>query len=395
MALTGALGSGLVNTLYIFDEPTVGLHPQDGHRLVAAVTNLRDQGNTVIVVEHDSAVLTAADWLVDIGPGAGEGGGRIVYQGAPAGVAAAPESATGAYLGRRATGSVGPKLLRQPKDFLTLIHASGHNLKGIDVRFPLGVLCVVTGVSGAGKSTLVRDTLYPALRQLTHDEALTAEPYSRVEGAGLIQDVLIVDQSPIGRSGRSNPVIYVGAFDLIRKTFAETHEAKTRNYGPGRFSFNREGGRCNACEGNGHLTVDMQFLADVMLRCPECNGTRFRPETLEVSYRGKNIAEVLDMTKCARRSGSSQPGQDPVEAAAVDGSRARLLAAGPAVADALGRRGPAPEAGELLGVTLARLVVENEDWRNALHFRRADDGSSSRRYPQAARSAEPVGRRGP
>jgi excinuclease ABC subunit A len=296
VSLTGALGSGLVNTLYIFDEPTVGLHPQDGHRLIEAVADLRNQGNSVIVVEHDSTVLNSADWLIDIGPGAGEGGGRIVYEGPPSGISAVPESATGVYLGRRASGSAAKPLRREPKDFLTLVHASGHNLKGIDVRFPLGVLCVVTGVSGAGKSTLVSDTLYPALSQLMRDEALAAEPYTRVEGADLLQDVLMVDQSPIGRSGRSNPVIYVGAFDLIRKAFAETHEAKVRNYGPGRFSFNREGGRCNACEGSGFLTIDMQFLADVMLRCPECKGTRYRPETLEVTYRGKNIAEVLELT---------------------------------------------------------------------------------------------------
>jgi excinuclease ABC subunit A len=296
VSLTSALGSGLVNTLYVFDEPTVGLHPQDGRRLVDAISKLRDQGNSAVVVEHDATVLNSADWLVDIGPGAGEGGGRIVYEGLPGGVIDVAESLTGAFLANRLGRTTPSQPAREPKGHLKLNGARGNNLKLIDVAFPLGVLCVISGVSGAGKSTLVTDTLYPALRHVTHGEALAALPFSKLEGAEQIPDALLVDQSSIGRSGRSNPVIYVGAFDLIRRTFAETHEAKVRNYGAGRFSFNREGGRCSACEGSGFQTVDMQFLADVMLRCPECNGTRYRAETLEVTYRGKNIAEVLDMT---------------------------------------------------------------------------------------------------
>ena len=187
---------------------------------------------------------------------------------------------------------------RRPTDkgFLRLSGARGHNLQGLDVAFPLGVLCVVTGVSGSGKSTLVTETLYPALRRSIHGEPLPAAPYDELAGAEAIDDVVLVDQAPIGRSARSNPVTYLKAFDEIRKTFAATHEAKLRNYGPSRFSFNVEGGRCNACEGNGFLTVDMQFLADVMMRCPECHGSRYRPETLEVTYGGRSIAEVLELT---------------------------------------------------------------------------------------------------
>jgi excinuclease ABC subunit A len=296
VSLTTALGSGLVNTLYVLDEPSIGLHPRDVGRLVAALADLRDSGNSVVVVEHEESVMRSADVLVDIGPGAGEAGGRLLYAGPPAGIVDVPGSATGDFLsGRRRL--AGPVRRRVPDgEKLTLLGASGHNLKGIDVEFPLGVLCVVTGVSGSGKSTLVEETLYPALARHLREEALPSEPYRELKGAEALDDVVMIDQSPIGRSPRSNPVTYLKAFDEIRKTFAATHEAKTRHYGAGRFSFNVAGGRCEACEGNGYQVVDMQFLADVMIRCPECRGTRYRPETLEVTYRGKSIAEVLDLT---------------------------------------------------------------------------------------------------
>jgi excinuclease ABC subunit A len=298
VALTTALGAGLVNTLYVLDEPSVGLHPSDVDRLIAIVGDLRDAGNTVVVVEHDLALMRAGDLLVDMGPGAGEGGGHLLYAGPPAGVGLVSGSVTGDFLsGRRTVAIPQPERRRSARGAqLKLTGARGHNLKNIDVAFPLGVLCVVTGVSGSGKSTLVEETLHPALERRLGNAALPAAPYTELVGTGDVDEVVLVDQAPIGRSARSNPVTYLKAFDEIRKTFAATHEARLRNYGAGQFSFNVEGGRCNACEGNGFLTIDMQFLADVMMRCPECRGTRYRPETLEITYRGRNIAEVLDLT---------------------------------------------------------------------------------------------------
>ena len=295
LALATALGSGLVNTLYVLDEPSVGLHPRDVGRLIATIAGLRDAGNSVVVVEHDEAILRSADWLVDIGPGAGESGGRVLYEGPPEGVGNVPESATGAFLSGRKRASV-PDRRRTPKGQIVLTGASGNNLKDVDVSFPTGVLCVVTGVSGSGKSTLIEETLHPALVKAILGEPLPSLPFRGLSGFEAFADVVLVDQSPIGRTSRSNPVTYLKAFDEVRKTFAATHEAKTRNFGAGKFSFNVEGGRCGVCEGAGNLTIDMQFLADVRMRCPECHGTRYRPEILEVKYGGKDIAEVLDLT---------------------------------------------------------------------------------------------------
>jgi len=295
LALASALGSGLVNTLYVLDEPSVGLHPRDVGRLIATLTGLRDAGNSVVVVEHDESILRAADWLVDIGPGAGDAGGKILYEGPPGGVVAVEGSPTGAAFAGRLLGPI-PERRREPKGRLTLAGASGHNLRSVDVAFPLGVLCVVTGVSGSGKTTLVEDTLFPALAKVLRGESLPSSPFRGVSGFEGLSDVVLIDQSPIGRTSRSNPVTYLKAFDEIRKAFAATHEAKTRDFGAGKFSFNVEGGRCGVCEGAGDLTVDMQFLADVRMRCPECRGTRYRPEVLEVKFREKSIAEVLDLT---------------------------------------------------------------------------------------------------
>jgi excinuclease ABC subunit A len=296
VALTTALGSGLVNTLYVLDEPSLGLHPRDLDRLIGAMHRLRDEGNTLVVVDHEEAVMRSADVLVDIGPGAGEAGGRVLYVGPPAGV----ESATGSVTAEYLTGHIRvpiPHHRRTPSSAaLRLLGARGHNLQNLDVAFPLGVFCVVTGVSGAGKSTLVEETLYPALLRRLKGEFTPALPYRELRGVNAVDDVTLIDQSPIGRTPRSNPITYLKAFDEIRRTFSGTHEAKLRNYGPSQFSFNVEGGRCNACEGNGYQMVDMQFLSDVLVRCPECRGRRFRVETLEVTYRGKNIAEVLELT---------------------------------------------------------------------------------------------------
>jgi excinuclease ABC subunit A len=296
VVLTRALGSGLVNTLYVLDEPTIGLHPHEVGRLTAALGRLRDRGNTLVVVEHDAAVIGASDHVIDLGPGAGEAGGRLLYSGLTASFADAAGSATADFLSGRRRSPI--PVTRRPvaQRAVTLTGARGNNLQSIDVAFPLGVLCAVTGVSGAGKSTLVAETLYPALRGGHAGEPATAADHDTLTGIEHVAEVVFLDQSPLARSARSNPATALKVFDEIRKTFAATHEAKLRNYDAGRFSFNVEGGRCNACQGDGFQTIDMQFLPDVMIRCPECRGTRYRPEVLEVTYRGRNIAEVLDLT---------------------------------------------------------------------------------------------------
>ena len=296
VALTSALGSTLVNMLYVLDEPSVGLHPRDVDRLIAAIRGLRDRGNTVVVVEHEEAIVRAADRIVEIGPGAGERGGKVVFQGTPAEMEAAHESLTGDYLaGRR--GIASPSRRRSPNHgWIRLAGARGNNLRNLTVEFPLGVLCLVTGVSGSGKSTLVQDTLYPALCRRLRKEAPKPESCDDIFGDGQLDDVIMVDQSPIGRSPRSNPVTYLKAFDEIRNVFAETVDARTRNYSASHFSFNVDGGRCSMCEGDGFLQIDMQFLADVYMKCSQCGGTRYRDEILDITYRGRNIAEVLEMT---------------------------------------------------------------------------------------------------
>ncbi len=296
VALTSALGSSLVNMLYVLDEPSIGLHARDIHRLIEAICRLRDRGNTVVVVEHEEAMIRAADEVIEIGPGAGERGGRIVFQGTPPEMQASPDSLTGDYLaGRRGIAASGRR--RPPSHgWIRLAGARGNNLANVTVEFPLGVLCVVTGVSGSGKSTLVQDTLFPALCRRLRKEAPKPYAYDDVYGDGQIDDVIMVDQSPIGRSPRSNPVTYLKVFDEIRNVFADTVEARTRNYTASHFSFNADGGRCSACNGDGHIEIDMQFLADVYMKCSQCHGTRYRDEILEVTYRGRNIAEVLEMT---------------------------------------------------------------------------------------------------
>jgi excinuclease ABC subunit A len=295
VSLSASLSSGLIHTLYVLDEPSTGLHPQEMGPLVEALRSLRNLGNTVVVVDHDPAILQAADWLIDLGPGAGRAGGLVVYQGPPEGVENAPQSRTGRALASESR----PPGSRRPtsaENRLVLRGASGRNLKDIDVAFPLRAFCVVTGLSGSGKSSLIQETLYPALVQRLQNKPRAGLPFRELQGTEPLDRVDHLDATPIGRSGRSNPATYLGAYDFIRKTFAETHEAKTRNYRAGRFSFNVPGGRCEACQGQGFQTIDMRFLSDVVVRCPECRGTRFRQETLDVTYRGKSIAEVLDLT---------------------------------------------------------------------------------------------------
>jgi excinuclease ABC subunit A len=296
VALTSTLGSSLVNMLYVLDEPSIGLHPQDTDRLLEAIAGLRDRGNTVVVVDHEEAILRAADHLVEIGPGAGERGGTVVFEGSPAEITDCTQSVTGDFLSGRRLVPIPQKRRTPDRGWIRLSGARGNNLRDLTVEFPLGLLCVVTGVSGSGKSSLVQDTLYPAIcRRLRKDVDKPAD-FDDVLGTGQIDEVCLVDQSPIGRSPRSNPVTYVKAFDEIRAVFASTMAARTRNYTPSFFSFNAKQGRCNVCEGDGHIEIDMQFMADVYMKCPECHGRRYRSEILDVTYRGRDISDVLNMT---------------------------------------------------------------------------------------------------
>src|SRR3984885_4660346 len=289
-------GSGLAGVLYVLDEPSIGLHQRDNHRLLETLTRLRDLGNTLIVVEHDEDTIRAADWVVDIGPGAGEHGGRVVVAGTVDDLLASPESVTGAYLAGRKQIPV-PEVRRRPSPSREVVvqGASEHNLKDVEVAFPLGTFIAVTGVSGSGKSTLVNDILYHALARELQGARTVPGRHVRVTGMGQLDKVVHVDQGPIGRTPRSNPATYTGVFDHVRKLFAATAEAKVRGYLPGRFSFNVKGGRCEACAGDGTIKIEMQFLPDVYVPCEVCHGARYNTDTLAVHYKGKTIADVLGM----------------------------------------------------------------------------------------------------
>ncbi|WP_126415608.1 excinuclease ABC subunit UvrA [Trueperella bialowiezensis] len=295
--LATQIGAGLVGVLYVLDEPSIGLHQRDNEKLLGALLRLRDLGNTLIVVEHDEDTIRHADWVVDIGPKAGEHGGQIVYNGEPDGLLECEESITGAYLSGRAQIEVPAKRRRTYKTKqIEVTGARENNLRNIDVKFPIGVFTAVTGVSGSGKSSLVNEILYKVLaNKLNHAQSLPGK-HGKVKGLDNLDKVVHVDQSPIGRTPRSNPATYTGMWDPIRKLFSETEEAKIRGYGPGRFSFNVKGGRCESCSGDGTLKIEMNFLPDVYVPCEVCHGTRYNRETLEVRYKGKNVAEVLDMT---------------------------------------------------------------------------------------------------
>ncbi len=294
--LATQIGSGLVGVLYVLDEPSIGLHQRDNRRLIETLTRLRDLGNTLIVVEHDEDTIRTADWIVDIGPGAGEHGGRVVHSGDLEGLLASQESVTGAYLsGRR---SIPMPATRRPVDRsrqVTVVGARENNLRGIDVSFPLGVLTAVTGVSGSGKSTLVNSILYTVMANELNGARQVAGRHKRVTGLDQLDKVVHVDQGPIGRTPRSNPATYTGVWDHVRRLFAETSEAKVRGYTPGRFSFNVKGGRCEACSGDGTLKIEMNFLPDVYVPCEVCHGARYNRETLEVHFKGKTVADVLEM----------------------------------------------------------------------------------------------------
>ncbi|MFJ8750867.1 excinuclease ABC subunit UvrA [Streptomyces sp. NPDC102441] len=294
--LATQIGSGLVGVLYVLDEPSIGLHQRDNHRLIETLVRLRDMGNTLIVVEHDEDTIKVADWVVDIGPGAGEHGGKVVHSGSLKELLANKESITGQYLsGRRVIEMPDIRRPVDPKRRLTVHGARENNLQDIDVSFPLGVLTAVTGVSGSGKSTLVNDILYTHLARELNGAKSVPGRHTRVDGDDLVDKVVHVDQSPIGRTPRSNPATYTGVFDHVRRLFAETMEAKVRGYLPGRFSFNVKGGRCENCSGDGTIKIEMNFLPDVYVPCEVCHGARYNRETLEVHYKGKSIAEVLDM----------------------------------------------------------------------------------------------------
>ena len=294
--LATQIGAGLVGVLYVLDEPSIGLHQRDNHRLIDTLVRLKDLGNTLIIVEHDQDTIETADWVVDIGPGAGEHGGQVVHSGSVADLLTHPDSITGAYLSGRREIPVPP--IRRPRTTgreLTVVDAREHNLRNIDVSFPLGLFVAVTGVSGSGKSTLVNDILYTSLAKTIYHARAIPGRHQRITGLDHVDKVIHVDQSPIGRTPRSNPATYTGVFDHVRKLFASTPEAKMRGYQQGRFSFNVKGGRCEACAGDGTIKIEMNFLPDVYVPCEVCHGARYNRETLEVHYKGKTIAEVLDM----------------------------------------------------------------------------------------------------
>jgi excinuclease ABC subunit A len=295
--LATQIGAGLVGVLYVLDEPSIGLHQRDNERLISTLVRLRDLGNTLIVVEHDEDTIKAANWIVDIGPGAGEFGGEIVHSGYLSELLDNSKSITGQYLsGKRKIET--PKN-RRPVDLeraVSVLGASEHNLKNIDAVFPLGVLISVTGVSGSGKSTLVNDVLHAGLSREINGASVVPGKHKRIKGINQLDKIVHVDQSPIGRTPRSNPATYTGVFDSIRKLFADTEEAKIRGYQPGRFSFNVKGGRCESCSGDGTIRIEMNFLPDVYVPCEVCQGARYNRETLEVHYRGKSISDVLNMS---------------------------------------------------------------------------------------------------
>ncbi|MGB9325341.1 MAG: excinuclease ABC subunit UvrA, partial [Pseudolabrys sp.] len=294
--LASQIGSGLTGVLYVLDEPSIGLHQRDNARLLETLKRLRDLGNTVIVVEHDEDAIRTADHVLDIGPGAGIHGGHVIAQGTVDDIVATPASLTGKYLSGEMIVPIPERRPRNPRRVLKVVNARGNNLKNVSVEIPLGLFTCVTGVSGGGKSTLLVDTLYKAIARKLNGASEAPAPHDRIEGLEHLDKVIDIDQSPIGRTPRSNPATYTGAFTPIREWFAGLPEAKARGYEPGRFSFNVKGGRCEACQGDGVIKIEMHFLPDVYVTCDVCKGKRYNRETLDVTFKGKSIADVLDMT---------------------------------------------------------------------------------------------------
>ncbi len=384
--LATQIGSSLVGVLYILDEPSIGLHQRDNAKLIATLTRLRDLGNTLLVVEHDEETIRTADWVVDMGPGAGEHGGEVIASGPLEAVLAAPRSITGAFLRGEREVPIPARRRAGNGNAITVRGARQHNLRGIDVAFPLGRFVAVTGVSGSGKSTLVTEILYRALARELNGARETPGAHDSLEGAHHVDKIIEIDQSPIGRTPRSNPATYTGLFGTIRELFAGVPEARVRGYGPGRFSFNVKGGRCENCKGDGILKIEMQFLPDVYVPCEVCKGKRYNREALEVHYRGHSVADVLDMTIEEALEVFSAGPQGGHEAADDGRRRARLRPPRPAGDDALGRRGPAGQA-------LDRAVAEGHR-QDALRPRRADDRPPLRRRGEAAPGPPPPRRRG-
>ncbi len=294
--LATQIGSKLTGVLYVLDEPSIGLHQKDNERLLATLFKMRDLGNTVLVVEHDDETIRAADYIVDMGPGAGVNGGRVVFAGKPEKLMTHESSLTGQYLSGRKSIQIPDARRKNHEKEMVVENASQNNLKNINVRFPLGCLICITGVSGSGKSTLILETLHPALLRKLRRERISAGVHSRVTGTEHVDKIVNIDQSPIGRTPRSNPGTYTGLFSFIRELFSRTPEARMRGYKPGRFSFNVKGGRCEACQGDGIIKIEMHFLPDVYVACDVCQGQRYNRETLEIRYKGKNIKEILAMT---------------------------------------------------------------------------------------------------
>ena len=383
--LASQIGSELTGVIYVLDEPSIGLHQRDNQKLLAALKHLRDIGNSVVVVEHDREAMEESDWLVDFGPGAGRHGGQVVAAGTPAEVMKSKDSLTGRYLrGRparsRSRSSAGPATAAR----ITVVGARENNLKDVTVAFPLGMFVCVTGVSGAGKSTLVNQILYPAVARALHGSERPVGAHDRIDGLPEIDKVIDIDQSPIGRTPRSNPATYTKLFDLIRDFFALLPEARMHGYTPGRFSFNVKGGRCEACEGDGVKRVEMHFLADVYVPCEVCQGKRFNEATLQVKYNGLSIADVLDTTVDEALVALQEPPADQARADDAGRRGPGLHRARPELAHALRRRGAAREA-------LAR-ALQALDRPDALHPGRAHDRPPLRGHQEAAPRARPPGR---
>ncbi len=382
--LATQIGSGLMGVLYILDEPSIGLHQRDNDRLIDTLCRLRDLGNTIIVVEHDEHTIRAADYVVDIGPGAGEHGGQVVVAGTPAEVIACADSITGQFLSgqarHRRARAAGANPAKNSSKFAA---RAEHNLKNLNVKIPLGLFVAITGVSGSGKSTLMEDILYKRLIHRLHGARTLWGKHEEIRGLEHLDKVIDIDQSPIGRTPRSNPATYTGVFDLIRNLFAQTPEARVRGYKPGRFSFNVKGGRCEACKGDGIIKIEMHFLPDVYVPCEVCKGARYNRETLQVHYKGKTIADVLNMTVG--------------EALQLFENIPQITRKLKTVADVgldyirLGQPATTLSGGEAQRVKLATELARRDTGQDALPAGRADHRPALRRYREAARRAAAPG----
>ena len=382
--LASQIGSGLVGVLYILDEPSIGLHTRDHRALLDMLQQLRDTGNTVLVVEHDEQTMRTADWLIDLGPGAGILGGDVVAAGTPEEVAQHPASLTGKYLsGQLSIVPPNGNARRTPKGWMTIKNASLHNLQHIDVDFPLGVFTCITGVSGSGKSSLIGQTMTPALARELNGAQSTPGPFDHIEGLEQLNKIINITQDPIGRNPRSNPGTYAGVLPEIRKVFAETKEAKARGYQPGRFSFNAKGGRCEDCKGYGYKKVEMHFLADVWVKCQTCHGSRFNAQTLEVTYKDKTIADVMDM--------------DIQEALVFFDAHPKIARILQTLHDVgldyvkLGQSALTLSGGEAQRVKLAKELSRVDTGKTPVCIRRTDHRPALRRHPAPAGCPAPVG----